>query len=337
MLRRRHDLKIPTTAHRDESCPGSVQRRLPGTPGPVAESLLRIGEVSRRSGYSADVIRAWERRYDLLRPTRTEGGYRLYSADDISRLRLMRHYLARGIPTSQAAGLVHRVQTAALDANPGVPPGDVRKALRVLRDSLERFDDGPADRTLERLLGVFAPGAVLRDVVLPYLREVGERWACGEATIAQEHFASNFLEGWMHTMARGWNRSGPHRAVLACVPGERHALGLIAFGLALHDLGWRITYLGADAPVTAVEHAAHADAADVVVLAAILPATLAARLDDLRGLARAHAVAVGGAGATANRSEWLASRTLPADPVIAAHALTAHQDPAPATPQMPVG
>src|SRR3954447_24948581 len=68
---------------------------------------------------------------------------------------------------------------------------------------------------------------------LAYLREGGERWACGEATIAQEHFASNFLEGWMHTMARGWYRSGPRRAVLACVPGERHTLGLMAFGLAL--------------------------------------------------------------------------------------------------------
>jgi hypothetical protein len=60
------------------------------------------------------------------------------------------------------------LQTAALDANPGVPPGDVREALRVLRDSLESFDDGPADRTLERLLGVFASGTVLRDVVMPY-------------------------------------------------------------------------------------------------------------------------------------------------------------------------
>src|SRR4051794_17912164 len=282
----------------------------------VAESLLRIGELSRRSGFSADVIRAWERRYDLLRPTRSDGGFRLYSADDISRLRLMRHYLDRGVPTSQAAGLVHRVQTAALDANPGVPAGDVRKALRVLR-SLESFDDGPADRTLERLLGVFATGAVLRDVVLPYLREVGERWACGEATIAQEHFASNFLEGWMHTMARGWNRSGPHRAVLACVPGERHALGLMAFGLALHDLGWRITYLGADAPVAAVDHAADAVAADVVVLSAALPTTLASQVDALRALSRRHAVAVGGAGAAANRSEWLAARTPPADPIIA--------------------
>ena len=137
----------------------------------------------------------------------------------------MRHYLARGIPAGQAAGLVHRVQTAAVDASPGVPPGDVRKALRVLRDSLERFDDGPADRTLEPLLGVFATGAVLRDVALPYPRGVGERWACGEATIARQHFASKFLEGWMHTMARGWNRSGPYRAVLAWFTAARNRNG----------------------------------------------------------------------------------------------------------------
>jgi DNA-binding transcriptional MerR regulator len=302
----------------------------------VPSGLLRIGEVARRTNLSVEVIRAWERRYDLLRPGRSAGGFRLYSLDDISRLRLMQHYLARGIPTAQAAGLVHRVQTAALDANPGVPAGDVRKALRVLRESLESFDDAPADRTLQRLLGVFTPGAVLRDVVLPYLRELGERWQRGETTVAQEHFASAFLEGWMLTMARGWSRTGASRAVLACVPGERHTLGLIAFGLALHDLGWRITYLGPDAPVHALQRAADAVHADVVVLAAALPATLAAVAPDLRDLARTHAMAVGGAGATDNRSPWLAGRMLPPDPLVAAHALTAHrQAPAQASAAAP--
>src|SRR3954454_19214139 len=108
-------------------CPRSAP---PGYCGVMPEGVLRIGELSRRTGLSTDVIRAWERRYDLLRPSRTDGGFRLYSADDISRLRLMQHYLAGGIPTAQAAGLVHHVQTAALDGNPGVPPGDVRTALR---------------------------------------------------------------------------------------------------------------------------------------------------------------------------------------------------------------
>jgi MerR family transcriptional regulator, light-induced transcriptional regulator len=291
----------------------------------VPEGLLRIGELSRRTGLSTDVIRAWERRYDLLRPERTPGNFRLYTSSDVSRLRLMQHYLGRGLPAAQAAGLVHQVQTAAIDSNPGIPEGDVRKALAVLRDSLERFDDAPADRMLERLLGVFAPGAVLRDVVLPYLRALGERWACGEASIAQEHFASNFLEGWMLSMARGWSQAGRFRAVLSCVGGERHTLGLIAFGLALRDLGWRVTYLGADAPVSALDRAAAAVSAHTIVVSAALPGTFATVADDLRDLARKHPVAVGGAGVAPNRAAWLSKRTLPADPIVAAHALSAHQ------------
>jgi methanogenic corrinoid protein MtbC1 len=242
--------------------------------------------------------------------------------DDLARLRLMQHFQSKGVPAAQAAGLVHRAQTAALDSNPGLPPGDVRRALRVLRESLERFDDAPAGRTLERLLGVFSSGAVLRDVVLPYLRELGERWECGQATVAQEHFASGFLEGWMLSMARGWGRSGTRRAVLACVPGERHTLGLVAFGLALRDLAWRVTYLGADAPVHAVDHAADAVGADAVVLSCALPGTFAGAGDDLRDLARRHPLAVGGAGVGEDRAGWLASRTLPADPIVAAQALT---------------
>lgn len=288
----------------------------------MAEGLLRIGELSRRTGVSTDVVRAWERRYDLLNPTRTEGGYRLYASSDLSRLRLMQHYLARGIPAAQAAGLVHRAQTAAFDANPGLPRGDVRKALRVLSESLEGFDDAPADRTLERLLGVFASGAVLRDVVLPYLRGLGERWEAGEVTVAQEHFASSFIEGWMLSMARGWSRSGRHRAVLACVPGERHVLGLIGFGLALRDLGWRVTYLGADTSINAIEHTANAVDADAVVLSVAMPAAFAGAADDIRALARTHAVAIGGCGIPSEPPSWLATRTLPTDPLVAAHALT---------------
>ena len=289
-----------------------------------ADALLRIGEISRRTGLSVDTIRAWERRYDLLQPQRTAGNFRLYSSDDVSRLRLMQHYMSKGLPAAQAADVVHQVQTAALDTNPGLPPGDVRKALHVLRESLEQFDDGPADRLLQRLLGVFATGAVLRDVVLPYLRGVGERWECGEATVAQEHFASSFLEGWMLSMARGWGQSGRRRAMLACIPGERHVLGLIGFGLALRDLGWRITYLGADTPLPALERAADAVRPDVIVLASALPWTFAAAADDVRQLAARQPVAVGGAAVAGHHLPWLAGRTLPNDPLVAAHALTAH-------------
>jgi DNA-binding transcriptional MerR regulator/methylmalonyl-CoA mutase cobalamin-binding subunit len=298
----------------------------PGYPVGMSEGMLRIGELSRRTGVSTDAIRAWERRYDLLRPARTAGNFRLYSAGDISRLRLMRHYLGNGVPAAQAAALVHRVQSAAVVANPGIPRGDVRSALSVLRAGLESFDDGPPGRVLERLLGVFTAGAVLRDVVLPYLRSLGDRWACGEATIAQEHFASAFIESWMLGMARRWSRSGARKAVLACVPGERHTLGLLAAGLALHDLDWRITYLGPDTPVHAVAQVAAATEPDAIVLSCTLPSHWAGVRADVRRLLGVHPVMLGGAAVAGDRSHWTASRCLPVDPIVAAQALTANQD-----------
>jgi DNA-binding transcriptional MerR regulator len=296
----------------------------------VSEAVFRIGELSRRTGVSTDVIRAWERRYGLLRPARSTGNYRLYSAEDVARLRLMRHYTDQNIFPARAAELVHRAQTAALESNPGIPPDVARRALAVLRDSLERFDDAPADRLLRRLLAVFAPGAVLRDVVLPYLRALGERWEHGEASVGQEHFASCFLEGWMLGMARGPANPGRRRAVLACLPGERHALGLMAFGVTLRGLGWRVTYLGTDTPLESVVYAAGAVSADAVVLAASIPETFAAVADRVAGLANEHPVVLGGAGTADAAGPRLSSRVLPLDLVTAAQALVLAHSAAPA-------
>ena len=290
--------------------------------------LIRIGELSRRTGVSVEVIRAWERRYALLRPERTEANYRLYSADDVARLRLMQQFVGRGITPQRAAELVVQAQSAAVDRNPGVPEEDVRQALRVLR-TLEAFDDGPATKLLGRMTAVFTPGAVLRDVVLAYLRDIGERWECGEATVAQEHFASAFLQGWMLSMSRGWGQKGELRAVLGGVPGERHELGLIAFGLMLHDLGWRITYLGADVPVGAVATTAEAVGADVVVLSAATDWIFAPVAAAVAGLARERTVAVGGAGTRGPAVARYGLQALPSDPLVAAEVL---RDMLPGTP-----
>ena len=176
------------------------------------------------------MIRAWERRYDLLHPERTESNYRLYCSSDVSRLRLMRHYLA-----------------------------------------------------------------------------------------------SSFLDAWMLTMARGWSQARRRRALLACVPGERHTLGLVAFGLVLRDLGWGITYLGADTPLAALERAAAAVEPEVVVLSTATASTFGAAAGDLEVLAQRLPVVLGGAGADDAAAAWLVARRLPADPVMAGHALVVRE------------
>jgi methanogenic corrinoid protein MtbC1 len=192
----------------------------------------------------------------------------------------------------------------------------------VLRTSLERFAAAPAERLLRRLAAAYTPGVVVRDVVLPHLRELGERWSCGEATIAQEHHASCVLEGWMLGVARGWGRASNRRAVLACVPGEHHTLGLAAFGIALRDLGWSVTFLGRDTPLASVEEAAQAVGADVVVLAAALPQALERSAEGIVELARSRPVLVGGQATVRDVAAQLRARILPADVIVAARVLS---------------
>jgi DNA-binding transcriptional MerR regulator len=288
----------------------------------VSEALFRIGELSRRTGVSIDVIRAWERRYGLLAPQRSESNFGMYSQDDVARLRLMLHFMKQQIPPSRAAELVRAAQAAPIQENPGIPPADIRKALTVLRDSLERFDETPADRLLRRRVGVFSPGVVFRDVVLPYLGELGTRWECGETSVAQEHFASEFLEYWMRAHARRPDRASSRRAVLACLPNEHHTLGLVAFGVVLSDLGWNITFLGRDMPVPAVATAADAVAADAIVLAAVLAEPLADAERELTAIMQTHSVVVGGPATGSGAAALPQPRILRSDVVTAARALT---------------
>ena len=290
----------------------------------MSDVLFSIGEASRRTGVSPDVIRAWERRYGLLTPQRSASNFRLYSTEDIARLRLMRLYTEQNMPRWRAAELVQRVATTAFDKNPGVPVSDAKHALSSLRAALERFDAAPADRLLHGLASLFPPGVILRDVVLPYLRELGERWECGKATVAQEHFASCFLESWMLNTARGWTRAGKRRAVLACVPGEQHVLGLIAFGIALRDLGWSITFLGRDTPLLSAQHVTSAVDADALVFAATLPDALAEVAADIAAIAQEQPVLVGGPATGHRIARIPATRILSGDLLTAARLLTAH-------------
>ena len=255
-------------------------------------ALLRIGEVSKRVGVSPEVLRAWERRYGLLQPTRSPGGLRLYSSADVDRVRLMRRHIDDGLAPAEAAAL----------AIGGVVPADGDRSTLAtvgaqLREALDRFDEPQAQAAFDRLVGMATVDTLLSDVVLPYLQELGARWERGEASVAQEHFASGLLRGRLLGMARGWGRGLGPLAVLACLPGEQHELGLISFGLALHEHGWRIVYLGADAPVETVAEVSAGLDPRLVVLSAVSVELVERSLPALRELAGQRLVALGGPAA----------------------------------------
>src|SRR4051812_25463320 len=249
----------------------------------ASSPLLRIGELSKRTGVSTELLRAWERRYGLLRPTRSSGGLRLYASADVERVRLMQQHLAGGLAAAEAATAALR---AVADEEAPPPAALSWAALRAeLVDALDRFDEPRAQAILDRLLAVTTVETLLSEVVLPYLRELGERWTRGDASVAQEHFATVLLRGRLLGIARGWGVGMGPVAGLACLPGEHHALGLIAFGLALRACGWRIVYLGPDAPIVTVEDACSRLEPSLVVLSAVTAERVRPVVDQLHGLA----------------------------------------------------
>src|SRR4051812_5644967 len=262
--------------------------------------LLRIGELSKRTGVSVELLRAWERRYGLMRPSRSSGGLRLYASADVERVRLMQQHLAQGLAAAEAAAAASRAVLGE-DAAPAALSWD---GLREeLADALNRFDEPRAQAILDRLLAVTTLEALLSEVVLPYLRDLGERWARGDASIAQEHFATAVLRGRLLGIARGWGVGIDPAAVLACLPGEQHDLGLIAFGLALRARGWRIVYLGPDAPIETVDDVSRRLQPRLVVLSALSDERVQPNVDQLRGLAARQRLALAGAAAASGALE----------------------------------
>jgi DNA-binding transcriptional MerR regulator len=275
-----------------------------------ATGYVRIGELSRRAGVSTDLLRAWERRYGLLHPIRSEGGFRLYSPRDEQRVALMRGHLERGLSAAQAARLI----LAETERRPDKSPALARGA-ESLRQALDALDESAAHTALDTLLANLSLETVLGEVVMPYLHELGERWERGEASVADEHFASNLLRGRLLGLARGWDRGLGPRALLACAPGELHDLALIVFGLALRERGWRITYLGPDTPLDSLENAARTLEPAAVVIAVTNPQRLAGTEASLRKVARSVPLWIAGAGASPKVTEKAGARHLDADPL----------------------
>jgi MerR family transcriptional regulator, light-induced transcriptional regulator len=289
------------------------------------DGYLRIGELSRRTGVSVELLRAWEKRYSLLQPARSGGGFRLYSDSDLDRVRTMQQHLDDGLAAAEAArrALLHEVPRTA-DAG-GLVPG----AQRDLAEALAEFDEPRAHAVFDRLLATLTLDTVLAEVVIPYLHELGDGWERGEVTVSQEHFASALIRGRLLGLARGWGSGlGPH-ALLACPAGELHDLGLIAFGLALHARGWRITYLGQDTPLGAVGEHGEALQPDCVVLAFTRPDALDPELEVLKRMAGTVPVWLAGAGADAGLAERSGALLLAADPVEAANRVSAGRAPSP--------
>jgi MerR family transcriptional regulator, light-induced transcriptional regulator len=289
--------------------------------------------VTRRTGLSADLLRAWERRYEVVVPARSSGGRRLYSDSDIERLRLLYRATLAGrsigqvadLPTEALAVLVRR--DVAADAEVGLAgaaaPADDRGASPSATEFLdnafravERLDATAVDAVLRRAAVALPVATLLDAVVVPLLERVGTRWREGTLRPVHEHLVSAVLRRLLERVVE--SASSPlatANLVVATPTGQIHEFGALLVAATATAEGWRVTYLGPDLPAEDIAECAIRTRARAVALSIVYPMGDPAVDDELRrvrtALPKDIPLLVGGAAAAAYRSSLDAISAVP--------------------------
>lgn len=225
--------------------------------------------VTRLTGLSADTVRVWERRHRAIVPARTEGNARRYSEAEVHRLKLLRDAVARGHSIGAVARLgepelvlLGLPDAASLAADP------VAVARRDYFAAVERLDAASGAAVLANAAARLSARSLALDLVVPTMREVGDRWHDGTLTVAQEHFATQQVRSLVLALARVAEiGGGAPRVVFAAPETHQHDLGLVVGALLAAARGIRPVFLGADLPLSELGGAARRARAEVVVVA----------------------------------------------------------------------
>ena len=259
-----------------------------------SDRTYEIHEVAELTGLAPARLRAWERRYDVVRPRRRPNGYRAYTADQVALLRAFARLIEGG---ERIGDLVARPRDEVVSHAEGRYPEDSPQAALI--EAVRRFDREGLESLVAQQLALRGLRAFATDVVVPLAETVGDLWALGKIAIAGEHLASEVVLHALKGGLRVTRGTGP-LVVAGCLPRERHEWGVLATLAVIQEDGWRVHYLGPDLPVEEVVEAAWTLAPAAVGLSGSDPAIVRGSLPALAALAaklppRTMAV-VGGAG-----------------------------------------
>ena len=283
--------------------------------------------AARRAGVSIDALRAWERRYGAVSPARTSGEQRLYSEADVERLVILRELTDAGHSISALAGVssddLRRLRASvrggggegageaspAADA-PSASSSDAPHVLRTCFRAVRAHDSEAVYRVLQREAFRLTTLSFLEEIATPFMARVGDEWAGGHLSEAQERLASGALRRVLGVVLqylriderdRDPSAPAPLRVMTTTLAGERHELGALMAAAVGADLGCDVSYPGADLPGPALAAAARRSRAEIVALSLLdgsAPRLKQRELSAVRDLLPARTrIVVGGASA----------------------------------------
>lgn len=287
--------------------------------GTYTDPIYNLKAVVAETGITADALRAWERRYGLPEPARTEAGHRIYSQRDIDITKWLVARQEEGLRIGRAVKLWRSLVAEGQDPLRTMPlptetprrpvDGDTVAELREAWVSASlAFDEEAAERALTTALAMYPPEVVCCQIISEGLARIGQRWWQGDATPQQEHFASRLAVRRLETLLEATpppTRRG--RILAAAPPGEEHVLGLLTLTLLLRRSGWDVVYLGADVPLDQMSQTIEAIEPDFIILAAQQLHTAASLLAMAR-VAQQQEVPLGFGGRVFNQEPELRDR-----------------------------
>lgn len=215
----------------------------------------RINAVAEMTGIPAATLRAWERRYGVPEPRRTESSYRVYSDSDIELIRRVRELCEQGMAPSEAAKLVmadfeHRKAPSANSADPFL------HAAEAIVQAVAAYDPHQIEGAVRHAMALGPAAVVFERVFRPAMIEIGQRWHDGVFSVGQEHMASSIVEAATASMLRLVAHDDAERtAVVACFADDTHTMPLLGFSLHMAGWGFDVVRLGARTPPPAIRQA----------------------------------------------------------------------------------
>lgn len=275
-----------------------------------------IGYVTRQTGLTPHVIRVWERRYGAVKPHRTDTNRRLYSDDDIERLKLLKRATASGHTISRIADLPESELRPIAQSDTRAAPsgaeieGTRDRLVERCKQSIFAMDRTGLDTALREGSVALSPPYFFEQLVAPLMQWVGDEWHAGRLGVAEEHFATASVQNALYEFCLQPSADELPAMVVCTLPGNHHEIGaLLAAGAAVLE-GWRPVYLGRDVPgreVVRIAGETHARAVAVSATYLSDPGILVGELQRLRkSLPNGVPILVG--GDAANRSAGLLER-----------------------------
>jgi methanogenic corrinoid protein MtbC1 len=241
-----------------------------------AEPRHPIRVVAERTGLTPDVLRVWQRRYGVVRPDRSESGQRLYTDEEVERLRLMALAVEGGRSVSQVAALpTESLERLVLEDEEAraAQPGRGAAERGILEDALAAvhgLDGEGLEQTLRRALVVKSVARFLEDIASPLFEEIGHRWGRGELTAAHEHMASAVMRRVLDWVIQACEAGeGAPRMVVGTLSSEQHEIGALFVAATAASEGWSVTYLGANLPAAEIAAAAEQAGASAVAISVV--------------------------------------------------------------------